>query len=240
MSNYVLRELTTMLEFNAIPTLEAIIWGDAIPMQPDFLRAMQDEGALIGGAFFGSELIGFILGFPTRDATVQHSHQMGILESHRSAGLGAKLKWWQRNWCLEHGITSVRWTFDPLRIANAKLNIQKLGATASTYLEDYYGAMAGINAGTPSDRLLVNWDLCSERVAARLEGRILEASKEAVLVRLPLDFIQLNQVEALKWRLQVRNELQDYFCQGYQITNLTLEPGAAYILEPGAAYIFEQ
>jgi chorismate synthase len=38
------------------------------------------------------------------------------------------------------------------------------------YLENFYGTMHGINAGLPSDRLLVEWRLNSARVVARAHG----------------------------------------------------------------------
>ena len=145
-----------MTELHAVADLERRIWGtQMMTMQPELLLAMQFEGALLSGAFtLEGTLVAFVFGFPTRDPNVQHSHALGILEGHRNAGLGARLKWWQRAWCLAHGIHTVRWTYDPLRIQNAKLNIFKLGAVAGEYLPDYYGELTGINAGTPSDRLM--------------------------------------------------------------------------------------
>ena len=89
----------------------------------------------------------------------------------RQLQLGVRLKLYQRRWGLERGITHVRWTFDPFRYVNATLNLHRLGATAATYLPDYYGEMAGINSGLGSDRLLVDWELGSHTVAALAEGR---------------------------------------------------------------------
>ena len=226
-----------MTELNLVADLERRIWGtDTLTMQPELLLAMQFEGALLAGAFApGGELIAFVFGFPTRDPSVQHSHALGVLEGHRNAGLGARLKWWQRAWCLAHGIRTVRWTYDPLRVANAKLNIHKLGAVAHEYLPDYYGQLTGINAGTPTDRLMAVWTLEDSRVLDKLEGRVSDVSRAALMFELPTDFgaLQLSDsVAALEWRLRGRAFLQDAFANGYQITRLQLEPSCAYLLEP--------
>ncbi len=225
-----------MSELNIVADLERRIWGtDTVTMQPELLLAMQYEGALLAGAFtLERELVAFVFGFPTRDPSVQHSHALGILEGHRNAGLGARLKWWQRAWCLAHGIHTVRWTYDPLRIQNAKLNIHKLAATAHEYLPDYYGALSGINAGTPSDRLMAVWTLESSKVLDRLEGRLEDTPRDALVFELPADFgaFQLSDPSAaLEWRLRGRAFLQDAFSKGYQITGLQLEPACAYLLE---------
>lgn len=225
-----------MRELNIVADLERRIWGtDTVTMQPELLLAIQHEGALLAGAFTqGGELVAFVFGFPTRDPSVQHSHALGILEGHRNAGLGARVKWWQRAWCLAHGIHTVRWTYDPLRVANAKLNIHKLGAVAHEYLPDYYGELTGINAGTPSDRLMAVWTLEDSRVLGKLEGRSEPISRDALVFELPTDFgaLQLSDLSAaLEWRLRGRAFLQDAFAKGYQIAGLQLEPVCAYLLE---------
>ena len=233
---YTVRELSGMRELNTVADLEQRIWGtDTVTMQPELLLAMQDEGALLAGAFTQEgELVAFVFGFPTRDPKVQHSHALGILEGHRNAGLGARLKWWQRAWCLAHGIHTVRWTYDPLRVQNAKLNIHKLGAVAHEYLPDYYGQLTGINAGTPSDRLMAVWTLEDLRVLDRLEGRFQTEPRDALVFELPADFGALQMTDpsaALEWRLRGRAFLQAAFAKGYQITGLQLEPVCAYLLE---------
>ena len=225
-----------MTELHAVADLERRIWGtDTVTMQPELLLAMQFEGALLSGAFtLEGTLVAFVFGFPTRDPQVQHSHALGILDGHRNAGLGARLKWWQRAWCLAHGIHTVRWTYDPLRIQNAKLNIHKLGAVAGEYLPDYYGELTGINAGTPSDRLMAVWTLEDSRVLDRLEGRVYLPPRDALVFELPADFAALqisDPIAALEWRLRGRAFLRDAFANGYQITGLQLEPVCAYLLE---------
>ncbi len=202
-------------------------------------------------------MVGLVFGFPTRDPAVQHSHILGTLAEWRGLGIGARLKWFQRGWCLERGITQVRWTVDPLRAANAGLNIHALGGTAKTYLPDYYGAMQGIDAGAPTDRLLVEWRLDSPRVAERaaqpppdrgfpgagpanavVDGRPAgpryDLDCPSLLIHLPDDFVQLAKTDpplALAWRLQTRELFQYYFARGYRICEFTRVGGPAYLLE---------
>jgi chorismate synthase len=163
-----IRELQGVHELGKVEGLERAVWGeDEACESADLLLAIQHEGGLIAGALApGAELVGFVFAFPTHDPRVQHSHRLAVLEGWRSSGLGARLKWFQRSWSLERGIELIRWTYDPLRAINADLNIRRLAASSGIYYENYYGDMPGINAGTPSDRLLVEWRLNDPRVAA--------------------------------------------------------------------------
>jgi chorismate synthase len=162
-----IRELSRISEMLAAEAIQLQIWGPEIIAHPkEILIPIQHEGGLLAGAFAPSgEMVGLIFGFPTRDPGALHSQMLGTLEVWRGLGIGARLKWFQRDWCLKQGITQVRWTVDPLRAANAELNIRHLGGSAATYLPDYYGRMQGIDAGAPTDRLLVDWRLDSPRVA---------------------------------------------------------------------------
>ncbi len=74
--------------------------------------------------------------------------------------MGTAIKRAQRDWCLARGITTMTWTFDPLIRRNATFNIARLQAVGVSYHPDYYGPMDdGYNAGVPTDRVLVRWDL---------------------------------------------------------------------------------
>jgi chorismate synthase len=253
--NYELREITGNQEMQNLAALEREIWhSENIPAE--LYRAMQDEGALLAGAFMpDNTLVAFVFGFPTAKSGVQHSHALGVLPQHRAAGLGAKLKWFQRDWCLAKGIHTVHWTYDPLRLPNAKLNIGKLGATASSYFENYYGTLTGINAGAPSDRVMAEWVLNDPRVIARhaRQPTILPNAPEVntlsaehpfeinlrltapyLKMHLPKDYSSIlsqNPDLALEWRLHGRKILQHYFANNYRIAEFTLKDGAGYLLE---------
>ena len=166
-----IRELNSVEELKRSEAFQREVWGQDDPADnSDIMLAIQHEGGLVAGAFSEGRMLGFLFGFPTSQPDVQHSHRLAVHPDSRGMGLGVKLKWYQRDWCLERGITTVRWTYDPLRRVNANLNIARLGATAGTYYHDYYGKMEGINAGVASDRLLAEWHLTAPEVVHRAEN----------------------------------------------------------------------
>ena len=84
--------------------------------------------------------------------------------------VGWYLKLLQGYEALRAGHTAAAWTFDPMRGANARLNLEKLGARASEFTIDKYGVLpsALYGAGVPSDRLTVRWDLTAPATADRI------------------------------------------------------------------------
>jgi predicted GNAT superfamily acetyltransferase len=158
------RELTTAAELHAASALLARIWRPTDPMPYEMLRIIRHIGGYVGGAFEAATLIGACAAFPTAAGGL-HSHITGATVPGRGVGLAIKLH--QRAWALDRGITNISWTFDPLVRRNAYFNLTKLAARAEEYLEDFYGEMPDeLNAGDPSDRLLVVWDLRDRAVAA--------------------------------------------------------------------------
>lgn len=216
------RDLSGITEFRAAEALQVSVWGAGDTPDPaDLMMVIQAEGGLVGGAFAEGRLVGYIFGFPTGDHGIQHSHRLAVLPEMRGRGLGAELKWYQRRWCLERGIHHVRWTFDPLRSTNARLNLRQLGARSNTYYVDYYGEMGGINQGLPSDRLLVDWYLDDPCVKKRLAGYA-EAPALGNLLRIPLsDGAQKSTnpspPDDLECRINLRKALLDAFACGYEL-----------------------
>jgi predicted GNAT superfamily acetyltransferase len=239
MSAYDIRVLSGMDEFLAAEALQRIVWGEEDTEDPgDLMMVIQHEGGLVAGAFAGDELMGYVFGFPTRDPGAQHSHRLAVHPAARGAGLAARLKWFQRAWCLAHGITLVRWTFDPLRHTNAHLNIGRLGARVSTYYADYYGEMKGINAGLPSDRLLAEWHLEDTRVGllAQAEGRQETPPPGNITHEVPIprsyeELLASGHAPALAERMRVRDALQSLFSSGHEIRGYDPAAGA-YLLGP--------
>lgn len=224
MTEVIFRDLHGMTEFLEAEALQREVWGEGDQPDPaDLMMVIQAEGGLVGGAFVAGRLMGYVFGFPTRTAGVQHSHRLAVRAEARGLRLGVRLKTYQRDWCLAHDIGLVRWTFDPLRAVNATLNIHRLGAEASTYLEDYYGEMAGINSGLASDRLLADWHLASPVVAALAEG--LERPGQACRplgLALPEDLGALTQADparAADLRQGLRGLMQDAFAKGHRIVD---------------------
>lgn len=212
MTQITYRDLRGMAEFRAAEDLQREVWGAGDQPDPaDLMMVIQAEGGLVGGAFAGDRLLGYVFAFPTREAGVQHSHRLAVRAEARGLGLGVTLKLWQRDWCLARGIALVRWTYDPLGATNAALNIARLGASAGIYHVDYYGEMEGINRGVASDRLLAEWRLDAPPPAP---GKPLE-------IALPADFGALlvqDPPAAAALRLQMRAALLQAFGRGQRIT----------------------
>ena len=224
-SELTIRELISVEELKRSEELQREVWGEDDPADnSDLMLALQHAGGLVAGAFNEGRMLGFLLGFPTRQPEVQHSHRLAVHPECRGLGLGAKLKWYQRDWCLERGITTVRWTYDPLRRINANLNISRLGATAGIYYQDYYGNMKGISAGIASDRLLAEWHLMSpdvERRAQDQRGSTLPPAGDQLRVAIPADFGALlsnDPSSAIADHLRVREALMTAFASGLRIT----------------------
>ncbi len=250
-----LRELVTHTDLRACERVQCAVWGEPVPeASASLLRAAQHAGALVAGAFMGGQLIGMVYGFPSFVAgrVGQHSHLLAVLPEARGRGVGQALKWFQRRWCLERGVTHVTWTFDPLRAKNAKLNLEHLGASAREYLPDFYGPLGGpLNGSLPSDRLLAEWALESPHVTAlargeprpetvrptavRLENRggepLLHAAvtEERMWLELPPTFVPETDPEhALRWRLALREALAAPLAAGYRATRFV---AGGYVLE---------
>ena len=222
MTEIVFRDLSGMAEFRAAEALQRSVWGAGDQPDPaDLMMVVQGLGGLVGGAFAGDVMMGYIFGLPSRDPTVQHSHRLAVLPEARGLGLGVKLKFYQRDWCLARSISTVQWTYDPLRPINAALNIHRLGAQSGRYLVDYYGEMEGINRGIASDRLLVDWALDTPLVAARASGDVdLSVEGEVLPLALPrdLDALLAQDIAAASGlRMQLRQALQKRMAQGQRI-----------------------
>ena len=115
----------------------------------------------VSGAFHDQELVGGSLALLLGERLdTLHSHITGVRDDHARSGVGVALKLQQRVWALEHGLSTVTWTFDPLIGRNARFNLHRLGARLESYLKDFYGPMTdGRNQGQPSDRAYIHWDL---------------------------------------------------------------------------------
>ena len=130
-------------------------------------------GGQVMGAFDGSVMVGFALSVPgTRTGHIYlHSHMLAVRKEYRNSGLGRRLKLLQREDALARGIELIEWTFDPLEIKNAYLNIERLGAISRRYNINQYGITTSpLQGGLPSDRLIAEWWLKSKRVECMLEN----------------------------------------------------------------------
>jgi predicted GNAT superfamily acetyltransferase len=175
-AGYAIRSITDPSTLRRCEALQAAVWGmgaDEIVPLAQFVAAISAGGQVLGAFHEDGELVGFAYAFPGRraDGPLWYSHMLGVLPAHQGAGLGACLKWGQREAAIDAGVERIVWTYDPLQARNARFNFDRLGVVASRYYVDYYGPMTdAINRGLPSDRFEVDWWLRSPRVLARLSG----------------------------------------------------------------------
>jgi predicted GNAT superfamily acetyltransferase len=208
------RELRTATDLAPMPMLERRVWGDHGDLVAvNMLVATITEGGMAIGAFDGDRLVGSVYGFATQQPHVLHSHYLAVDPDYRRTGLGVALKHQQREWCLANGRTAMRWTFDPLQLGNAHLNLRSLNAVGAQYHADLYGPMGGINGGLPSDRLVVEWDL----VGPPFMGT---QSAEIAVPPVTAEEIANAAPPALDARIAVRNALQPLFNDGWLVTDV--------------------
>jgi predicted GNAT superfamily acetyltransferase len=165
--------VTALADFERCVEVQLAVWGysdgDLIPKRV-FIVADRIGGQVIG-AFDRDVMVGFAMALPGyRDRKPYlHSHMLAVLPEYRNAGLGRQLKLAQRDEALARGIDLMEWTFDPLEIKNAHLNIVRLGAIARRYKRDFYGpSTSPLQGGLPTDRLVAEWWLRSARVRRTL------------------------------------------------------------------------
>ena len=253
-----LRHCRGLDEFEACVQIQIATWGydasDAIPRKT-FLLAQEIGGQVIGAfasgfanGFAGGSagtLVGFAMSLPGvknfegRPYPYLHSHMLAVLEPCRNRGLGAQLKWEQRREALARGIRHMEWTFDPLEIKNAFLNIHRLGAVAREYRVNFYGVSSSrLQGGLPTDRLLAEWELDSPPVEA-LAARCREAARaieERILV--PASVGQWKAGEATRERalavqLENRQRFQEAFSRGLAVVDFSRDADGNGVYELG-------
>jgi predicted GNAT superfamily acetyltransferase len=150
-------------------SLQKEVWDftdvELVPLRM-FVVAEKIGGQVIG-AFDGPDMVAFALSIPGERGghCYLHSHMLAVRKAYRNAGLGRRIKFFQRDDALDRGFELIEWTFDPLEIKNAYLNIEKLGAIARRYNVNQYGITSSpLQGGLPSDRLVAEWWLKSKRV----------------------------------------------------------------------------
>ena len=172
--------------------LQKEVWNfsdyDLIPLRM-FVVAEKIGGQVIG-AFDGAELVGFAMSIPGahEGKAYLHSHMLAVRESYRNSGIGRRLKLMQREDALARGFDLIEWTFDPLEIKNAWLNIEKLGAIARRYTLNQYGMSSSpLQGGLPTDRLVAEWWLRSERVETLLKTAAHPPARAEMTIAVPAE-----------------------------------------------------
>ena len=236
-----IRQLFHLEEFDAIFEMQKVIWSyedsDLIPMR--FLAVVARVGGHVFGAYDGPRMVGFCFAIPgikPDGRPYLHSHMLGVLPEYRNAQIGRRLKLRQRDEALGRGIALIEWTFDPLELKNAFLNIARLGAIVRVYKENQYGATTSpLHGGLPTDRCIAEWWIDSPRVHAILGGTGQEACPTE-RIAYPADIAGMRVSDNARAReIQRTNasRFMDAFARGLAVTGFarTANDGA-YLLEP--------
>jgi predicted GNAT superfamily acetyltransferase len=232
-------------EFQACVALQREIWAEAdLEVEPvtAFVVANLTGGNVLG-AFDGGRLVGFTLALAgvRNGAAYFHSHMTGVATEYRDRGIGGRLKLFQRDDALAHGIRLIEWTFDPLETRNAHFNLNRLGAICRRYLPNLYGVTSSpLHRGIPTDRLLAEWQLDSPRVVAAVHELKVESKKQtlefAATIQLPANLERWQHEhapEVLTVQARLREEFTKWFAKGYAAVALSnLPTGPAYQLVP--------
>jgi predicted GNAT superfamily acetyltransferase len=237
-----------MADFERCVEVQLAVWGysdgDLIPKRV-FIVAERIGGQVIG-AFDRDVMVGFAMAFPGyRDGKAYlHSHMLAVLPEYRNGGLGRRLKLAQRDDALARGFDLMEWTFDPLEIKNAYLNIVRLGAIVRRYMHDFYGPSTSLlQGGLPTDRLVAEWWLKSSRVRRTLGEEAVSASavtdpivEQVAVPREVTEWKRNADQRKLAESLQTRNRhaLKAAFARGLAITGYERNPegDGCFLLSP--------
>ncbi|MCA0453288.1 MAG: GNAT family N-acetyltransferase [Chloroflexi bacterium] len=179
-----IRSLQKYDEMYEAVELQKAYWGNDLEsvVPAHMLFSIATSGGQVIAAFDEDKMVAVLIGFLGTDTQDINrpamanlrliSKRMIVLPEYRGQGVGYKLKKRQREFAMRQGIRLVTWTFDPLLAANAHLNIRKLAAISTTYLENYYGTSqeGGLIRFGGSDRLAAEWWVTNRRVEERLNG----------------------------------------------------------------------
>ncbi|HXZ26440.1 MAG TPA: GNAT family N-acetyltransferase [Terriglobales bacterium] len=203
-------------EFRACVDLQKEVWhfsdAELVPLRM-FVVAEKVGGQVIG-AFEGGHLVGFALSVPgaRNGHSYLHSHMLAVREDHRNLGLGRRMKLFQREDALARGIELIEWTFDPLEIKNAYLNLERLGAIARRYYVNQYGITSSpLHGSLPTDRLVAEWWLRSRRVETLLKTGARPAFPPERRIAVPAEIYAWRKApadEAKAREVQLRNREQ--------------------------------
>jgi predicted GNAT superfamily acetyltransferase len=255
------KTIEELADINEVVSLQSDIWSqDSVTPLPQLVASIHHGGILIG-AFYENRLIGFCYGFAgfKNQEVYLISHMAAVRPEYQNLGVGYELKIKQREWAVAYGYQKIVWTFDPLEVRNGYFNLCKLGAYSKTYIPSYYGEMQDkLNKGLPSDRLVIEWDICSDRVEKAISGELpfkteqvyeillqadhntkypllvekkSDSPKNGYLVAVPTNIQILKQTNlevASAWRFAIRAAISEAIENGCIITGVQKVPNSTY------------
>jgi predicted GNAT superfamily acetyltransferase len=235
-----IRQLSGLDEFPDVVRLQQVIWGfDDVELLPlRFLVVVTKVGGHVFGAYDGVEMAGFCFAIPgikPGGRPYLHSHMLGVLPGYHNAGIGRRLKLRQREEALSRGIELIEWTFDPLELKNAFLNIEKLGAIVRRYYPNQYGTTSSpLHGGLPTDRCMAEWWIDTPRVRSILAGETVARNPQE-RISYPADIARIRTEDHLRAReIQATNAdgFLRAFDNGLAVTGFARsETEGTYLLE---------
>jgi predicted GNAT superfamily acetyltransferase len=232
MEETTIRECTTTEEFDRCVALQREAFGlPDLELSPRrHLIVSRQAGGWTLGAFVADRMVGFVhhlAGVRDNNEIFGYSHVMAVAKDYQNKGVGARLKWAQRERALREGRKLIKWTWDPMLARNAHFNLNRLGATVKEYLDDFYGVDYGVDEGLglPSDRLSAAWEIDSARVHELAKGgEMLFEGKRVGTIGIPADWnalVKRDLERAREEQTRVRQEFHKAFeekliCAGFE------------------------
>jgi predicted GNAT superfamily acetyltransferase len=228
MEELTIRECTTIEEFDDCVHLQREAFGlpDLEVTPRRHLIVSRQAGGWTLGAFAGKRTVGFVhhLAAVRANEIFGYSHMMAVAKDYQNKGVGARLKWAQRERALSEGRSFIKWTWDPMQGRNAHFNLNRLGATVDAYAGSFYGIDYSTDPEInelpqlPSDRLVATWYLTSARVNLFASGSPAPVEAEpAAAVSIPAEwaaFVRKDPSRARDEQARVRKEFNEAFGRG--------------------------
>jgi predicted GNAT superfamily acetyltransferase len=225
-----IREVETVEEMRECIELQRAVFASPdLEISPvRHLIVARYAGGFTLGAYLNERLVGFVLSLPMFLENLKpafYSHMTAVDMSLQGLGIGARLKWAQRERALAEGVNYIKWTYQPVLARNAFFNIERLGVTINSYMPNYYGTDAEASAeqksaqeGVDSDRLFADWHLDSPKVVALSSGeKFAEPGKLAKTIEIPPDWNELvvrDTKKAIAEQSRIKHEFQAAFSEG--------------------------
>ncbi len=226
--NIEIRECETIEELQGCVDLQRTVFAtpDLENSPVRHLIVTKYAGGFTLGAFDVGKMVGFVLSVPgfKGEKRFFYSHMTAVDRKYQNCGIGAKLKWAQRERSLKEGVNYIKWTFQPVQARNAFFNLERLGANVKIYQPNFYGTDYSTSAeqdsvrGVDSDRLFADWHLDSEKVKRLASGEQFEETGESARkIEIPNDWNDLvvsDTAKAIAEQERIKHEFQMAFADG--------------------------
>ncbi|MDQ3131325.1 MAG: GNAT family N-acetyltransferase [Acidobacteriota bacterium] len=226
--NIEIRECETIEELQGCVDLQRTVFAtpDLENSPVRHLIVTKYAGGFTLGAFDVGKMVGFVLSVPgfKGEKRFFYSHMTAVDRKYQNCGIGAKLKWAQRERSLKEGVNYIKWTFQPVQARNAFFNLERLGANVKIYQPNFYGTDYSTSAeqdsvrGVDSDRLFADWNLDSEKVKRLASGEQFEETGESARkIEIPNDWNDLvvsDTAKAIAEQERIKHEFQMAFADG--------------------------